>query len=52
MAGSETRTLTQLVGVRFAIEDFEEVREAAERRGVSLPQLLRDACLDSVRAAS
>jgi predicted DNA binding CopG/RHH family protein len=49
---SETRQLTALVAVRFSPSDLDEVREEATRRGITVPQLLRDITLNSVRAAS
>jgi predicted DNA binding CopG/RHH family protein len=49
---SETRQLTALVAVRFSPSDLNEVREEASRRGITVPQLLRDITLNSVRAAS
>jgi predicted DNA binding CopG/RHH family protein len=49
---SETRQLTALVAVRFSPSDLDEVREEASRRGITVPQLLRDITLNSVRAAS
>jgi hypothetical protein len=49
---SETRQLTALVGVRFAQEDFDALRAEANRRGVTVPELLRDISLSSLRNAS
>ena len=49
---SESRQLTAFVGVRFATDDLDELRAEATRRGVTVPRLLRDITLSSLRKAS
>lgn len=49
---SEARQLTALVAVRFAPDDLDELRLEADRRGLTLPALLRQTALTTVRAAS
>ena len=49
---SETRQLTELVAVRCAPGDLDVLRSEANRRGITVQQLLRDSSLGSVRAAS
>ena len=49
---SETRRLTEIVSVRFSPADLDALRLAAMERNLTVPQLLRDVTLDSVRAAS
>lgn len=49
---SETRQLTEFVGVRFTPDDLTELREEASRLGITVPRLLRDLTLNSLRAAS
>ena len=49
---SETRQLTEIVSVRFTPSDMVALRHEADRRGVSVPQLLRESGLNRVRAAS
>lgn len=49
---SETRQLTKLVGVRLSPDDLDELRGAADRQGVTVPQLLRAIALESLRTAS
>ncbi|WP_158249087.1 hypothetical protein [Mycobacterium sp. ENV421] len=49
---SETRQLTEGVFVRFNPSDYDEIRGEAERRGVSVAQLMRESILHSVRRSS
>jgi hypothetical protein len=49
---SESRQLTELVAVRFSPEDFDALREEAARRDISVPQLLREVTLGTLRTAS
>jgi len=49
---SETRQLTEIVSVRFTPADMLELRREADRRGISVPQLLRESGLNRARAAS
>jgi hypothetical protein len=49
---SESRQLTELVAVRLSPEDFDALREEAARRDMSVPQLLREVTLGTLRAAS
>jgi predicted DNA binding CopG/RHH family protein len=51
-ARSETRQLTELVAVRLAPDDLNALRQEASRREISVPQLLRDVALGSLRTAS
>jgi hypothetical protein len=50
--GTETRQLTEGIYVRFSPADFDAVRIEAERRDVSVAQLVRDMTLPACRAAS
>jgi hypothetical protein len=38
---SERRQLTAIVSVRFLPDELEELRREADRRGISVPELLR-----------
>jgi hypothetical protein len=49
---SENRQLSKLVAVRLAPEDWDALREEAARREMSVPQLLREGALSSLRTAS
>jgi hypothetical protein len=49
---SETRQLTKLVAVRFSPDDLDALQEEALRRRISVPQLLREVTLGSLRTAS
>lgn len=49
---SESRQLTEFVGVRFATDDLDEVRAEALRRGITVPTLLRECTMNTLRAAS
>lgn len=49
---SETRQLTEGVFVRFRPSDYDEIRQEADRRGISVAQLLRETTLSSVRSTS
>lgn len=49
---SESRQLTEFVGVRLTTDDLDELREEASRQGVTVPRLLRDITLNTLRAAS
>lgn len=49
---NETRQLTALVGVRFKQADLDALREEAARRAVTVPELLRDISLSTLRDAS
>ena len=49
---SETRQLTEGVFVRFLPSDYDEIREEAERRGISVAQLVRESSLSTVRTGS
>jgi hypothetical protein len=49
---SETRQLTELVAVRFSPSDLDALREEASRREMSVPQLLREVTLGTLRTAS
>ena len=49
---SETRQLTALVGVRFAQADLDALKAEAIRRDISVPELLREFSLSSLRDAS
>jgi hypothetical protein len=49
---SESRQLTEFVGVRLAADDLDELRIEAKRRGITVPRLLRDITLSSLRQAS
>lgn len=48
---SETRQLTEGVYVRFSPTDLGELRQEAERLGVSVAHLLRESALHRVRPA-
>jgi predicted DNA binding CopG/RHH family protein len=45
VSNSEQRKLTGKVLVRFTEEDLEALQQEASRRGVSLPQLMRELSL-------
>ena len=49
---SENRQLSKLVAVRLAPDDLDALREEANRREMSVPQLLREVALSSLRTAS
>ena len=49
---SENRQLSKLVAVRLAPDDLVALREEASRREMSVPQLLREVALSSLRTAS
>ena len=49
---SETRQLSKLVGVRFAPADLEVLREEAARRDITVPELVREISLGTLRSAS
>ena len=49
---SESRQLTEFVGVRLATDDLDALRVEASRRGITVPHLLRDVTLNSLRQAS
>jgi hypothetical protein len=49
---SENRRLTEAILVRFTNADKLELAREAERRGMTIPELLREAWFSSVRAAS
>jgi hypothetical protein len=49
---SENRLLTELVAVRFTPTDMDALRQEAERRSISVPELLRQSSLSQARAAS
>ncbi|WP_457142336.1 hypothetical protein [Mycobacterium sp. URHB0021] len=49
---SETRQLTEGVFVRFTPTDLDAVKVEADRRNISVAQLLRETTLRTVRAAS
>lgn len=49
---SETRQLTELVAVRFSPDDLETLQSEASRRNISVQQLLREAALSGLSAAS
>ena len=49
---SETRQLTALVGVRFTQADLDALKAEAIRRDISVPELLREFSLSSLRDAS
>lgn len=49
---SETRQLTKLVGVRLAPDDLAALTEEASRQQMTVPQLLREIALSSLRTAS
>ena len=48
--GTETRQLTEGVYVRFTSADLEAIKVEAERRDMSVAQLLRETTLRDVRA--
>jgi hypothetical protein len=48
--GTETRQLTAGVYVRFTPADLDALKDEAERRDISVQQLLREATLKDVRA--
>ena len=49
---SETRQLTEGVFVRFCPSDYDDIREEADKRGISVAQLVRESILRDVRPAS
>ena len=49
---SETRQLTEGVFVRFTPADMDTVKQEADRRGISVQQLLRESALSTLRTAS
>jgi hypothetical protein len=49
---SENRQLTETVCVRFTPSDMDEVRHEASKRGMTVPQLLRESALNRAPAAS
>lgn len=49
---SETRQLTQMVAVRFSPDDLATLKAEASRRKISVQQLLREAALSGLSAAS
>ena len=49
---SESRQLTEFVGVRLAADDLDELRREAQRRGLTVPRLLRAITRNSLRQAS
>ncbi|MCV7034912.1 MULTISPECIES: hypothetical protein [Mycobacterium] len=49
---SENRRLTESIPVRFTKADKLELAREAERRGVTIPELLREAWFNSLGAAS
>ena len=46
-SGTETRQLTEQVKVRFKAADLDTLRKEAARRGITVPELLRDSGLRS-----
>jgi hypothetical protein len=50
--GTETRQLTEGVYVRFSPSDYDALRFEADRRNVSIAQLLRDETLPACRDGS
>jgi hypothetical protein len=48
--GTETRQLTEGVYVRFTPADLDAIKGEAERRDVSVAQLLRESTLRDLRA--
>jgi hypothetical protein len=48
--GTETRQLTEGVYVRFTPADLDAIKDEAERRDVSVAQLLRESTLRDLRA--
>lgn len=49
--GTETRRLTEQVGLRFTADDLEVLREEAHRRGMTVQEMLREVSLQVVRAS-
>lgn len=47
---SETRQMTELVGVRFTPDDHLALKQGS--RGITVPELLRTLCLEGVQKAS
>ena len=47
--GTETRQLTEQVKVRLKAADLHALQQEAARRGISVPELLRDSALRSCR---
>lgn len=48
---SKSRQLSAQINVRFMPDDLRDLREEANRQGISVQQLLRDSCLRSLQAA-
>jgi hypothetical protein len=48
--GTETRQLTEGVYVRFTSADLDTIKDEAERRDISVAQLLRENTLRDLRA--
>jgi hypothetical protein len=48
--GTETRQLTEGVYVRFTPDDLDAIKDEAERRDMSVAQLLRENTLHELRA--
>jgi hypothetical protein len=48
--GTETRQLTEGVYVRFTPDDLDTIKGEAQRRDMSVAQLLRETTLRDVRA--
>jgi hypothetical protein len=48
--GTETRQLTEGVYVRFTPDDLDVIKDEAERRDMSVAQLLRENTLRELRA--
>ena len=48
--GTETRQLTEGVYVRFTPADLDAIKDEAQRRDVSVAQLLRESTLRDLRA--
>lgn len=49
---SETRKLTEFIGVRFSETHRLELEKAAASQGISVPALLRQSALQSIGVAS
>lgn len=47
--GTETRRLTEQVGLRFTPDDLDVLRAEADRRGMTVQQMLRELSLQMVR---
>lgn len=48
--GTETRQLTEGVFVRFTSDDLDAIKSEAQRRDMSVAQLLRESTLRDLRA--